>query len=228
MVYDKDSTWGREIDNTVSDIWYEDGIRNLTATMSKPTPKFWNTDAKSGLRGTYDDTFEYHQWDILPWDYFIFFKVSRLVPEDVQSVMNYNANELHKSDVHVISNDPRKSPNEYWLKKTGVFVEPRNLLDVQNVMNYNANELHKSDVHVISNDPRKSPNEYWLKKTGVFVEPRNLLRDLCGLAAGSIVVLLWLFAKERRGILISVGKLLSPRRNEPQILRRKQVHDHVK
>ncbi len=181
MVYDKDSTWGTEIDDTVSDIWYEDGIRNLTATMSKPTPKFWNTDAKSALRGTDEDTFEYHQWDILPWDYFIFFKVSRLVPEDVQKVMNYDAN-----------------------------------------------ELHKSDVNVISNDPRKSPNEYWLKKTGVFVEPRNLLRDVCGLAAGSIVILLWLFAKKRRGILISVGKLLSSPRKVPQILRRNQVHDHVK
>lgn len=126
MVYDKDSTWGTEIDDTVSDIWYEDGIRNLTATMASPTPKFWN--AEPAFRGTKEDTFEYHQWDILPWDYFIFFKVSRLVPEDVQSVMNYNKDELEKSDVHVISNDPRKSPNIYWLKKTGVFVEPRNTL----------------------------------------------------------------------------------------------------
>ncbi len=180
LVYDKDSTWGTEIDDTVSDIWYEDGIRNLTATMSKPTPKFWNIDAKSALRGTDEDTFEYHKWDILPWDYFIFFKVSRLVPEDVQDVMNYNMN-----------------------------------------------ELEKSDVHVISNDPRKSPNVFWLKKTGVFVEPRNLARDICGLVACSIVVLLWLLARKRRGILMSVGKLLS-RRKIPQILRRKQVHDHVK
>jgi hypothetical protein len=179
LVYDKDSTWGTELDDTVSDIWYEDGIRNLTATMSKPTPKFWNADKKSALRGSDEDTFEYHQWDILPWDYFIFFKVSRLVPEDVQMVMNYNTN-----------------------------------------------ELEKSDVHVISNDPRKSPNVYWLKKTGVVVEPRNLLRDVCGMAVGCIV--LFLFAKKRRGYLISVGKLLSPRRKIPQILRKKQVHDHMK
>ena len=38
--------------------------------------------------------------------------------------MNYNIVELKKSDVPVISNDPRKSPSVYWLKKTGMFVEP--------------------------------------------------------------------------------------------------------
>ena len=142
LVYDKDSTWGTEIDDTVSDIWYEDGIRNLTATMAKPTPKFWanvheEDKSLSGLRNgppgdkkniEKDDTFEYHQWDILPWDYFIFFKVSRLVPEDVQREMNYNSVELEKSSVPVISNDPRKSPSEFWLRKTGVWVEPRNRL----------------------------------------------------------------------------------------------------
>jgi len=130
LVYDKDSTWGTEIDDTVSDIWYEDGIRNLTATMSKPTPKFWNSEENSGLRAPDSldkDTFDYHQWDILPWDYFVFFKVSRLVPEDVQREMNYNADELEKSDVLVTSNDPRNSSSEYWLRKTGVFVEPRNI-----------------------------------------------------------------------------------------------------
>lgn len=133
LVYDKTSTWGTELDDTVSDIWYEDGIRNLTATMSKQT-KFWatatTTDDKSSLRDNDnrgEDTFEYHQWDILPWDYFVFFKVSRLVPEDVQREMNYNVEELKKSDVLVISNDPRRSPSEYWLKKSGVFVEPRNV-----------------------------------------------------------------------------------------------------
>mmetsp|Transcript_7679 Transcript_7679/g.16610 ORF Transcript_7679/g.16610 Transcript_7679/m.16610 type:complete len:507 (+) Transcript_7679:165-1685(+) len=126
LVYDKDSTWGTEIDDTVSDIWYEDGIRNLTASMSRHTPKWWNNEGKHGLRNPEEDTFEYHQWDILPWDHFLFFKVSRLVPEDVQNEMNYNANELEMSNVLVVSNDPRQSPSEYWLRKTGVFVEPRN------------------------------------------------------------------------------------------------------
>lgn len=142
LVYDKDSIWGTEIDDTVSDIWYEDGIRNLTDTMSKPTPKFWvnddNDEEKDGkevlpptsLRrpASINDTFDYHQWDILPWEYFIFFKVSRLVPQDVQNEMNYNTAELKKSDVPVISNDPRKSPSVYWLKKTGMFVEPSHTL----------------------------------------------------------------------------------------------------
>mmetsp|Transcript_17869 Transcript_17869/g.32296 ORF Transcript_17869/g.32296 Transcript_17869/m.32296 type:complete len:139 (+) Transcript_17869:60-476(+) len=57
---------------------------------------------------------------------FSFFKVSRLVPEDVQNEMNYNANELEISNVLVVSNDPRQSPSEYWLRKTGVLVEPKN------------------------------------------------------------------------------------------------------
>ena len=126
LVYDRDSIWGTEIDDTVSDIWYEDGIRNLTATTTKPTRKWWEIEKQSGLRKTNEDTFEYHQWDILPWDYFVFFKVSRLVPEDVQHEMHYNANELEKSGVLVVENDPHKSPNEYWLRKTGVFVEPKN------------------------------------------------------------------------------------------------------
>ena len=196
MVYDKDSTWGTELDDTVSDIWYEDGIRNLTATMmsNSQTTKFWSSSSaaddgkksSSAFRGSNeeDDTFEYHQWDILPWDHFVFFKVSRLVPEDVQSVMNYNAD-----------------------------------------------ELARSDVRVISNDPRKSPNVYWLKKTGVFVEPRNALRDASEVAVGCIVLFLglFLFAKEkRRSPLINGRKYVSPHRRIPQLLRRKQVHDHEK
>ena len=184
MVYDKDSTWGTELDDTVSDIWYEDGIRNLTATMSRQTPKFWSSaDGKSSaFRGTKEDTFEYHQWDILPWDYFVFFKVSRLVPEDVQRVMNYKIDELENSDVHVISNDPRKSPNVYWLKKTGVFVEPGNVV----------------------------------------------LRDVSEVTVGCIVLFgLCFFAKKRRSPLINGGKFL-PYRRIPQLLIRKQVHDHEK
>ena len=51
---------------------------------------------------------------------FHFLQVSRLVPEDVQHIMKYDIDELAKSNVKVISNDPRKSPNVYWLKKTGV------------------------------------------------------------------------------------------------------------
>eukprot|EP00581_Thalassiosira_minuscula_P019485 CAMPEP_0183719396 /NCGR_PEP_ID=MMETSP0737-20130205/12355_1 /TAXON_ID=385413 /ORGANISM="Thalassiosira miniscula, Strain CCMP1093" /LENGTH=429 /DNA_ID=CAMNT_0025949113 /DNA_START=56 /DNA_END=1342 /DNA_ORIENTATION=- len=113
LVYDKDSTWGTEIDDTISDIWYEDGIRNLTSTISKPT-KWWKNEGKWGLRNPDEDTFDYHKWDILPWDHFVFFKVSRLVPQDVQDEMNYNPQELEKSNVLVVSNDPRKSPNEYW------------------------------------------------------------------------------------------------------------------
>ena len=102
LVYDKDSTWGTEMDDTISDIWYEDGIRNLTATKTKPTPKWWETKEQSGLRNMqnrHKDTFEYHQWDILPWDHFVFFKVSRLVPEDIQQEMQYDATKLAKNGI---------------------------------------------------------------------------------------------------------------------------------
>ncbi len=103
IVYDKASMWGIEIDDRISDIWYEDGIRNLTATMSGPKPKFWKANENGGIgtlripRNLVEDTFQYHQWDILPWDYFVFFKVSRLVPQDVQDEMKYSVEELAKS-----------------------------------------------------------------------------------------------------------------------------------
>ena len=73
-----------------------------------------------------ENTFEYHQWDILPWDYFVFFKTSRFVPGDVQSEMNYNTHELENNGVPVIVNDPRMatSGEKSWAYAlTNAFVE---------------------------------------------------------------------------------------------------------
>jgi hypothetical protein len=66
-----------------------------------------------------ENTFDYHQYDILPWDYYLFFKVSRLVPQDIQDEMQYS--NLDLVDVAVVSNDPRLSPSEYWRSKTREF-----------------------------------------------------------------------------------------------------------
>ena len=112
LVLDQNSTSGMELDDQVSDIWYEDGIRNLTLTMRKAS-KWWSDP--NTILSKEEDSFEYHKWDILPWDYYIFFKVSRLVPEDIQNIMNYNT--LEVSSVPVIPNDPRKSPHEFCLSK---------------------------------------------------------------------------------------------------------------
>ncbi|KAL7462666.1 hypothetical protein ACHAXS_003042 [Conticribra weissflogii] len=109
LVMDQYSISGTEFDDTVSDIWYEDIIRNLTSTISNPHPTWWTNE---------NETFEEHKWDILPWDYYVFFKVSRLVPQDIQDAMGYNT--LGMTDIPVIPNDPRKSPSHAWRVKMGV------------------------------------------------------------------------------------------------------------
>eukprot|EP01082_Thalassiosira_pseudonana_P003141 g2850.t1 g2850 contig12:916580-918207(-) len=123
LVLNQNSTQGTELDDSICDIWYEDGVRNLTVAIKDRSTRWWNSSTDNQALRKETDSFEYHKWDILPWDYFIFFKVSRLVPEDIQRVMQYNDEELKSVDVEVISNDPRKSPSEFWQRKTGVYVE---------------------------------------------------------------------------------------------------------
>mmetsp|Transcript_29229 Transcript_29229/g.70503 ORF Transcript_29229/g.70503 Transcript_29229/m.70503 type:complete len:480 (+) Transcript_29229:277-1716(+) len=135
LAYGDGDKLGMELDYTISDIWFEDGIRNLTATMPRSNPKFWQTEKQKSLflRGYAspgEDTFEHHQWDILPWDYFVFFKVSRFVPGDVQREMNYNTDEMETAGVSVVPNDPRKSHSEYWLRKSGIYTPRQALIDV--------------------------------------------------------------------------------------------------
>lgn len=119
LVLNQNSTQGTELDDTISDIWYEDRIRNLTSTMNRSL-KWWPdaTTTQYKLRKI-KDSFDYHQWDILPWDYYLFFKVSRLVPQDIQSEISYS--NLDLVDVAVVSNDPRDSPSEYWQAKMREF-----------------------------------------------------------------------------------------------------------
>lgn len=124
LLYDKHSQIGAELDDTVSDIWYEDGIRKLTATLPRPKHKFWGAEERtsSGSLRFHGN----HQWGILPWDYFVFFKTSRFVPGDVQSEMNYNTHELENNGVPVIVNDPRMatSGEKSWAYAlTNAFVE---------------------------------------------------------------------------------------------------------
>jgi hypothetical protein len=132
LILNQNSTQGTELDDTISDIWYEDGVRNLTRTMDRSL-NWWSdttTLNDKSLRRK-EDTFDYHQWDILPWDHYLFFKVSRLVPKDIQDEMQYS--NLDLVDVAVISNDPRKSPSEYWQSKTREF-DGSGLASVLNVI----------------------------------------------------------------------------------------------
>jgi hypothetical protein len=120
--------YGITLDDTVSDLWYESGLRNLTSVLNRDMPRNWwrrdnniNNNPQSSELRKKEDTYDYHKYDLLPWDYFVFFKVSRLVTEDIQNEMNYET--LAESDVLVVSPDPRKSPDEFWLRKMGVLVD---------------------------------------------------------------------------------------------------------
>ena len=121
--------YGITLDDTVSDMWYESGLRNLTSVLNRDMPRDWwrrdgsknsNSLQSSELRKK-EDTYDYHKYDLLPWDYFVFYKVSRLVTEDIQNEIKYDT--LKESDVLVVSQDPRKSPDEFWLRKMGVLVD---------------------------------------------------------------------------------------------------------
>lgn len=117
--------YGVTLDDTVSDMWYESGLRNLTSVLNPDMPRDWwrrdssndNSSQSRDLRKK-SDAYDYHKYDLLPWDYFVFFKVSRLVTEDIQNEMNYK--NLAENDVLVVAQDPRKSPDEFWLRKMGV------------------------------------------------------------------------------------------------------------
>ncbi|KAL7525456.1 hypothetical protein ACHAWF_001365 [Thalassiosira exigua] len=114
MVYDKETTRGMELDDTMSDIWYEEQIRKLTSMMPRTTRKWWRDNLGSPEEDEdedEEDAFARHQWDVLPWDHFLFFKVSRFVPKDVQKLMNYNEAELEAYGISVVPNDARD-----WLK----------------------------------------------------------------------------------------------------------------
>mmetsp|Transcript_8720 Transcript_8720/g.19577 ORF Transcript_8720/g.19577 Transcript_8720/m.19577 type:complete len:546 (+) Transcript_8720:160-1797(+) len=100
LVIDANSTFGRnlEIDDIIhSDVFTEEGLRRLTES--------------SFLE--YDDRRKYA---ILPWDCYVFFKVSRLIPYDIQDVMQYNS----LGPLELVPNDARRSSIKAWRRKAGV------------------------------------------------------------------------------------------------------------
>jgi len=102
LIIDSNSTFGRHFDREDiihSDVFLEEGVRRLTES-SFPE---------------YDD---YRKYAILPWDCYVFFKVSRLVPSDIQDVMEYE----HLGPVELVPNDARRSSVVEWRRKAGVSI----------------------------------------------------------------------------------------------------------
>jgi hypothetical protein len=78
-----------------SDLWFEDTLRNATLTMDK--------SELQKLVG-YDGEDSSTDRSILPWEYYVFFKVSRFVPEDIQREMEYDTDLLEKHKVLIVPN----------------------------------------------------------------------------------------------------------------------------
>lgn len=102
LILDSNSTfgkhWGHE-EIIHSDVFLEEGVRRLTES-SFPE---------------YDD---YRKYAILPWDCYVFFKVSRLIPSDIQDVMQYE----HLGPVKIVPNDARQSSVFEWRRRAGVSI----------------------------------------------------------------------------------------------------------
>jgi hypothetical protein len=72
-------------------MWYEHNLRRATSTMDK--------SYREKLFGEVVG-----ERDILPWSFYMFFKVSRVVPFDIQVEMNYDLDLLGKYNVRLIPN----------------------------------------------------------------------------------------------------------------------------
>jgi len=102
LIMDSNSTFGRHFDREDiihSDVFLEEGMRRLTES-SFPE---------------YDD---YRKYAILPWDCYVFFKVSRLIPSDIQDIMQYD----HLGPVAIVPNDARRSSVREWRRRAGVSI----------------------------------------------------------------------------------------------------------
>ena len=100
LVIDANSTFGRNYtsDDVIhSDIFTEDGLRRLT---------------ESSL-SEYQDRRKYA---ILPWECYVFFKVSRLIPHDIQNLMQYE----NLGPLQLVPNDARHSTLFSWRLKAGI------------------------------------------------------------------------------------------------------------
>jgi hypothetical protein len=100
LVINANSTFGRDYtreDVVNSDVFTEDGLRRLT---------------ESTFEEQYGDRRKYA---ILPWDCYVFFKVSRLIPYDIQELMRYE----NLGPLQLVPNDASHSASFRWRFKAG-------------------------------------------------------------------------------------------------------------
>jgi hypothetical protein len=100
LVIDNASTFGRHFDKEEiihSDVFLETGVRRLTES-------------------SFPDYTDHRKYSILPWDCYVFFKVSRLIPSDIQDDMKYT----NLGPVELVPNDARHSSITEWRRRAGV------------------------------------------------------------------------------------------------------------
>lgn len=102
LIMDKNSTFGRHFGKEEiihSDVFLEEGMRRLTES-------------------SFPEYEDHRKYAILPWDCYVFFKVSRLIPTDIQEVMRYE----NLGPVALVPNDARRSSIGEWRRKAGVSI----------------------------------------------------------------------------------------------------------
>ena len=100
LILNSNSTFGRHLtlkEIESSDLTGEDGLRMMTET-------------------SFPDYNDHRKYAILPWETYVFFKVTRLVPQDIQNELHYT----NLGSVQLVSNDARMAPARYWRQKAGV------------------------------------------------------------------------------------------------------------
>lgn len=81
------------LDFATNDLWVESSLRNATMTVEKPLLKHLDSNMNA-----------VDSRDILPWDFYMFFKASRFVPYDIQSEMEYDLDLLNRNKVSLVPN----------------------------------------------------------------------------------------------------------------------------
>jgi hypothetical protein len=112
LIIDGNSTFGRDYareDVIHSDVFTEDGLRRLTES-------------------SFEEYGDRRKYAILPWDCYVFFKVSRLIPYDIQELMQYE----NLGPLQLVPNDARYSSLFRWRWKAGLslFGEGMSLLGI--------------------------------------------------------------------------------------------------
>lgn len=95
------------LDLATNDLWLEDSLRNATMAVEDSVLK------RLVVKGEADC----HRRDILPWDFYMFFKASRFVPYDIQSEMEYDLDLLDINKVPVVPNRLQHSADNMWSAK---------------------------------------------------------------------------------------------------------------